>query len=405
MLNIKRFLIVALVTLSGLSTKAQVQDYSFGEGLRYTAKDSTFGIKASFRFQTLFDGNWRIQNDDPYDIGQFNSNFLIRRARLKLDGFAYSPKLAYKIELGLSNRDLDHAGAEYYGEGGNLVLDAYLKWNFYKAFSLKVGQFKLAGNRERLVSSANMQFVDRSALNSNFTTDRDIGASLHYDKILGEQFGLNLTASLTQGDGRNIITGNRGGYQTSFKAEIMPFGKFLKKGAYIGGDIYREQKPKLAFAVALDRNSGATRVRGNRGAFFPLNADAEFKDLYTGFVDFMFKYKGFSLMGEYALRKTNDGNRNLTDVNNNYIGSYHSGSALNLQAGYLFKSNFELAGRYTEVSSLTNFAGAPDQIYYTVAASKYIKNHSLKVQTDFGYVQNRMNDDFLVWRVQIEIGF
>jgi len=399
----KHFLLFAFVILIGLSTKAQMQDYSFGDGLRYTAEDSTFGIKASFRFQTLFAGNWRVSNDDFYDIGQFQSNFLIRRARLKFNGFAYSPKLTYKVELGLSNRDLDHGGATYYGEGGNLVLDAYLKWNFYKGFSIKAGQFKLAGNRERLVSSANMQFVDRSALNSIFTLDRDIGASLHYDKILGKQFGLYLTASLTQGDGRNLITGNRGGYQTTLKAEIMPFGEFMKKGAYVGGDVYREQKPKLAFAVALDKNGKASRTRGNRGNFLPL--DAQFKDLYTGFVDFMFKYKGISVMGEYALRRTRDNNRNVIDQMGIPTGFYEFGSAINLQAGYLFKNNYEIAARYTQTSSSSDVYSAPSRTYYTLGASKYIENHSLKVQTDVGYIQDRYFDDGLTWRVQIEIGF
>lgn len=403
MRKIKLFLLTAFVAVIGLSAKAQMQDYSFGEGIRYTAKDSTFGIKASFRFQTFFAGNWKVQNDDIYDIGQFNSSFLIRRARLKFDGFAYSPKLIYKVELSLSNRDIDHAGKAYYGEGGNIVLDAYLKWNFYKAFSLKAGQFKLAGNRERVISSANLQFVDRSALNSKFTLDRDIGASLHYDKVLGKQFGLHLTAQLTQGEGRNVIIENRGGYKTTFKAEIMPFGEFASKGAYKGGDIFREQKPKLAFAVSVDKNGGAARTAGNRGDFFPMNA--EFKNLYTGFIDFMFKYKGVSVMGEYALRRTKDNNQIVTDQAGNYMGVYEFGSALNLQAGYLFKNNYEIAARYTSISPTNYFSSATQTNYYTLGASKYIKNHNLKVQTDFGYIQNWLVDDGLTWRVHIEIGF
>ncbi|PWH84997.1 porin [Brumimicrobium oceani] len=403
MFKIKSVLFLAFITSLTFYGQTQVKEYSFGDGFRFTAKDSTLGVKVSARFQTLFLGNWSIHNDDFSDVGQFNSNFLIRRARLKFDGFAYSPKLTYKVELGLSNRDLNHGGPEYYGEGGNLVLDAYLKWNFFKAFSIKAGQFKLPGNRERIVSSANMQFVDRSALNSKFTLDRDIGASLHYDKVLGKQFGLHLTAALSQGEGRNVTMGNLGGYKSSFKLEIMPFGAFAKKGAYIGADIYREQKPKLALAFMFDINGKAVRSRGNRGEF--LSTDAIYKDLYTGFIDFMFKYKGFSAMGEYAIRRTADNNRSLVDAEGNSVGAYDFGSAINLQAGYLFKSNYEIAARFTEVSSIPGFSGSPNQIYYTLAASKYIKNHSLKIQTDVSYIENRFFDDALQWRVQIEFGF
>lgn len=402
MLKIKFIPLVFLFTIMGAAVNAQLQDYSFGDGLRYTAKDSTFGVKASFRFQTLFVGNWKVHNDGFEDIGNFSSNFMVRRSRLKFNGFAYSPNLTYKLQLGLSNRDVNHKGAQYYGEGANIILDAYLKWNFYKAFSIKVGQFKLPGNRERLISSASMQFVDRSALNSHFTLDRDIGASLHYDKVIGNQFGLHLTAAFAQGEGRNIISGNIGGYQTTFKAEIMPFGKFAKKGAYVGGDSQREQKPKLAFAVAIDKKHGVARTKGNKGSFLPENA--LLKDLITGYADFMFKYKGWSLMGEYAHRTTNDDDRSVSDADGNYVSSYHIGAAYNIQAGYLFKNNFELAARFTSFSPNTGFSPSITE-HYTLGASKYISGHSLKVQTDIGYLRDKFLDDGLTWRLQVEIGF
>lgn len=403
MVNFRSFIFIVFASLFTHYSYAQVKDYSFGEGLQYTAKDSTFGIKASLRFQSLFMANWNVHNDNLNDIGNLESNFLIRRARLKFDGFAYSPKLSYKVELGLSNRDLDHEGAKYYGEGGNLILDAYLKWNFYKGFSLKVGQFKLPGNRERLVSSEDMQFVDRSILNSRFTLDRDIGASLHYDKVLGKQFGLHLSAAFSQGEGRNITSGNIGDHQTTFKIELMPFGKFTKKGAYVGGDVYREQKPKLAVAVAFDRNAGAGRARGNKGAFFP--GGIVLQDLYTGFADFMFKYKGFSMMGEYVIRQTSSNSPMLVDQNGGFTPfQYFTGTAVNLQAGYVFKNNFELAARYSHLGP-ESFSMADISNHYTLGASKYIKGHSLKVQTDLGYIQNQLLDDGLTWRVQIEVGF
>src|SRR5690554_160677 len=403
MFNIKSFLFIAFVMFLVPNSFGQFKDYSFGEGLRYTAKDSTFGIKASLRFQSLFIGDWNVNNDDLRDIGNLSSNFLIRRSRIKFDGFAYSPKLTYKIELGVSNRDLDHDGAQYFGDGGNMILDAFLKWNFYKGFSVKTGQFKLSGNRERIISSADMQFVDRSILNTNFTLDRGIGASLHYDKTLGEKFGLHLTAVLSKGEGRNVIASNIGGFQTTLKAEIMPFGEFKNKGAYVGGAIVKEQKPKLAVAVAYDQNNGVIRARGNKGSFFPENT--ELKNLSTVFADFMFKYKGLSVMGEYVIRKTNDNDPQISDVDGNQLGRYYfTGQSFNIQAGYMFDNNYEFSARYTYLEP-QNFSIAPVTNNYTLAVSKYIIEHSLKVQTDIGYYENQFADDGLTWRVQIEIGF
>ncbi|WP_165779294.1 porin [Brumimicrobium salinarum] len=403
MKNIKVLLILWFAIVLNNTVFSQLSDYTFGEGLTYKAKDSSFSMNASVRFQTLFISDWSVRNDDFNNIGDLSSNFLIRRARVKFDGFAYSPKLKYKIELALANRDTDHSGESYYGEGGNIVLDAYLKWNFYKPFSLKVGQFKLAGNRERLLSSANLQFVDRSLLNSRFTLDRDIGASLHFDKTLGDQFGIELSAAFTQGEGRNIISGNLGGYQTTFKAEIMPFGQFKNGGAYVGADVYREETPKLAYAIAFDKNTGVSRSRGNTGLFFPNNV--VLKDLMTIYTDLMFKYNGFSLMGEYVYRKTSDNNPRIFDNNGAMtIYSYFTGSAVNLQSGYLFKNNFEVSLRYTALRPYSATI-SPNLNHYLIGFSKYIKNHSLKVQTDLGYLENEFFDDGLTWRMQIEFGF
>ena len=57
-------------------------------------------MNVSARMQFLGGSQWE------HEDGNFTnpqSNFLIRRARLKLKGFAFSPKLEYKIEIGLSN--------------------------------------------------------------------------------------------------------------------------------------------------------------------------------------------------------------------------------------------------------------------------------------------------------------
>ncbi|WP_373517340.1 hypothetical protein [Pricia sp.] len=54
--------------------------------------------------QLLSIASW--DKGDNGGLSNPEQNFLVRRARLKFDGFAYSPKLKYKLELGLSNSDL-----------------------------------------------------------------------------------------------------------------------------------------------------------------------------------------------------------------------------------------------------------------------------------------------------------
>ena len=54
-------------------------------------------------------------------------------------------------------------------------MDAVLKNHINENWSLWFGQTKLPGNRERVYSSQELQFVDRSLVNARFNLDRDVG--------------------------------------------------------------------------------------------------------------------------------------------------------------------------------------------------------------------------------------
>src|SRR5690606_9429717 len=122
----------------------------FGKGiLNLVGQDSTWSMKIGLRVQSLALANWESQDNNLINP---ESNFLIRRSRLKFDGFAFSPDLQYKIEFGLANSDM--AGtSEFTSNTPRYIYDAVLQWNFYKNFELWVGQTKLPGNRERVISS------------------------------------------------------------------------------------------------------------------------------------------------------------------------------------------------------------------------------------------------------------
>lgn len=197
---------------------SQDNSTSFGKGMiNFVAKDSSFSIKFAPRFQVRYNSNWN------YDGNSYSSpeyNFLVRRARLKFNGFAYSPKLRYKIELGLSNRDLSGAN-QFNRNTPRYILDAFIIWEFAKNFELWAGQTKLPGNIDRVVSSGNLQLIDRSLLNSKFTLDRDMGIQLHYKSSLGEHFFIRKKLAISQGEGRNVTEGNEG--RTTIHCQIRAF--------------------------------------------------------------------------------------------------------------------------------------------------------------------------------------
>lgn len=376
----------------------------FGKGVfNLVGKDSSWTMKVGLRMQFLTSTSWLELDNDEGFLLEPQTNFLIRRSRLKFDGYAYSPKLQYKIELGLSNRDMSGT-SPFTGNTPRFIMDAVVKWNFYNNFVLWAGQTKLPGNVERVVSSANLQLVDRSLLNSLFNIDRDIGFQLRHHIQLTDSFLIREIIAFSQGEGRNITTGNIGGHQYTARLELLPFGKFTNKGDYFGSDLEREPHPKLMFGTSYDYNDDAVRNRSNMGIFMINDVGFHETPIQTLFVDTMFKYKGLSFMGEFAYRTADD------PIALNSDGTptgavVQVGNAINLQSGYLFKSNWEVAGRFTHVVLDENLTGRGPQSQYTLGVSKYIVGHKLKVQTDVNYLDLDDDTGTVLWRLQMELHF
>ena len=400
------FSIVGLIMLLSITSFAQIQPYKFGDGFRVNVEDPAFSLRFGFRFQNLFVNEWDVADGN---LENYQAAFLVRRSRLKFDGYAYSPKLKYKLELGLTNRDISGGDGDEYRNASRVVLDAYLDWNFFENFSLKVGQAKLPGNRERVISSADLQFVDRSRLNSRFNIDRDVGIQLKHELNVGEDFIIKEIASISQGEGRNITAGHFDGFDYTFRLEFLPMGSFASKGDYVGAAITRENKPKLAIGITYDINKNSVKERGQLGSFITYTDTSTNsikylgKDLETLFADLMYKHDGLSIMAEYAKKMTSDDNPIVLDEYGEEAGTFFTGSAISAQAGYMFKSNWEIAGRYTMITPDEKVGS--DEAEYTLGISKYVVGHKLKIQSDLSYRDVSGKDGLFTFRLQTDIHF
>jgi len=390
------FLVLFIKTLSAQESNAP----KFGKGLfDLKGKDNSWSMNIGARMQFLGTSTW---NSNGSGLSDQETSMLVRRARLKFSGFAFSPKLKYKIELGLSNRDISGASV-YTSNAPRYILDAVLKWNFHENFVLWVGQTKLPGNRERVISSANMQLVDRSLLNSRFNIDRDMGVQLRHHFNVSDNFIIKEAFSIAQGEGRNVTTGNLGGLQYTTRVELLPFGDFTSKGDYSGGDLKREENLKWAFAASYDLNNNSVKNRSNQGSYMTNDTGFYQTNITTLFVDTMLKYKGFSFMGEYAFRDAADPLAKNSD--NSLTGDkVLTGNSLNLMSGYLFKNNWELSVRYTNVT-YDQFLSKGAENQYTIGLSKYIVGHKLKVQSDVSYLDVVNKTNQLMYRLQVDIHF
>jgi len=393
---------VFLCTIISSTTQAQeVVDSKFGKGVfNVIAKDSSWSMKFATRIQFL--STSVLSANDP-ESNEIDQNFLVRRARFKFNGFAFNPKLKYKFELGLSNRDIS-GGSEFTRDTPRFILDAVVMWNFSPDWELWVGQTKLPGNIERVVSSGNLQFVDRSLLNSRFNIDRDVGLQLRHKDKIGDNIIIREKIAISQGEGRNVTEGNQGGLQYTGRLEFLPLGEFTSKGDYSSSDLKREPTPKLMVSATYDHNNNAVRSRSNLGNYLFLDDGSLFEtNINTFFADAIFKYQGFSFQGEYANRNAEDAIAVNTDGTE--TGDVvNVGNSLNLQAGYLLPSNYEFSGRYTNIS-LDNIAGGTDTNQYTIGASKFFVGHKLKLQSDLSYTTINGDGDSWMYRLQLDVHF
>ena len=370
----KKFITAVFVCLASFTFSQNITNTPFGKGLiNVFAKDSSWSTKVAFRFQTRYDGTY------DFSDSTFSDKAYVRRARIKGSGNVFSPKVSYKFEYDVAN---------------GYVLDAVLKWNFVGNWTVWFGQTKLPGNIERVFSSQKLQLVDRSLLNSRFTLDRDAGFQLRHHFKIGTKFIVREKFAVSQGEGLNQKESSTGNGYTA-RLELLPFGKFTGKGDYFASDLKREETPKLMLSITYDYNDDASRLRGQKGDY----VTGALRDLQNIQADAHFKYKGLSFFGEYANRKTMNGGpvNELGEV-------YFTGSALNLQTGYLFKNNWELAGRYTKVNP-EDATGYNNVKEYTLGFSKYVVGHNLKIQGDIGITQEDNRDDMLLIRLQTEFNF
>lgn len=390
------------VGLLSIVQAQEISDTKFGKGMiNFIAKDSSFSVKFAPRIQSRFQSQWDY-NEEEYDDAELN--FLVRRARLKFGGFAFTPKLKYKIELGLSNRDL--SGASVYNRNTpRYILDAVVMWNFHENFELWAGQTKLPGNIERVVSSANLQLIDRSLLNSKFNIDRDMGIQLRHKTKLGGNWISREKFSISQGEGRNITEGNIGGLQYTSRLELLPFGEFSSKGDYSQGDLKREKSIKAMFGFTYDINNNAVKNRSNMGSYMTqFNGGLFETDITTVFIDGVIKYNGFALTGEYASRNADTIEALEADGRTKTGAVVGAGSAINFQGSYLFKNNVEMTLRYTNVD-FKEVTRLSDLQQITYGISKYVVGHSLKIQADLSFSQSSSMRDFVLFRTGFDLHF
>jgi phosphate-selective porin OprO and OprP len=367
------------------------------KGIVFRTADTSSEVKMQFRLQA-----WSTYNTvSMEDLSASYLDGLIRRARLKFGGHLFDPSIEFKIELGFSRSDISFGSPDH----PNLILDAIGYWRPTKDLRLGFGQTKLPGNRQRVVSSSEMEFPDRTIVNGAFNIDRDGGFFAFWTPIKGSVV-VNLAGALTTGEGRNQPAYDSSGLAYTGRVELLPFGAFHDKGDYIEGDLYREPTPKVSLGFTGHYNDRMGRTRGQLGNYLFQNRSSTV--LYA---DGLLKWSGLAVYAEWAQRLSDDPityNSDSSRTRSVFVGTGYMG-----QVSYTFPNMLSIAGRVGYVDAGDELKGVSDYESSTEFAScisYYINEHRIKLQFEIGgdIIKNKNTGaedaSFLHSRFNVEVG-
>jgi phosphate-selective porin OprO and OprP len=373
-LSLLFFIILSTVAYTQNSKPVLNSFFKKGKGFGVVTSDSLFSLNFQFRMQNRA----AVVTKSDSDLDPESFEFRVRRCRFKFEGFVYNPKLTYYIQLSVSRGDMDWRGTDnsVVNHSPNIIRDAVIYYSPSKHVRFGFGQTKLPGNRQRVISSGDQQFADRSIVNATFNIDRDFGFFAQYTGNY-----INLRGALTSGEGRNAVSSNSG-LATTGRIEFLPFGKFTGNNDYIEGDLEREKTPKVSIAATYSFNDRAMRQAGQLG-----NDLHQARSINNYEADILIKYNGWAFYNEYMKRVAQNPITEKIGSSNRII---FVGDGFLSQLSYLFKNNFEIAARYSVITPSSVIYDNPEfpslnehQLQQTeFGVTKYIVGHRLKVQAN-----------------------
>ncbi len=370
------------------------------KGFTLETGDGRFKTAIQFRFQGRFS---YPERGDADSFGDFNDNpeatLELRRVRMKVGGHAYRPWIKHYLEINWQSTA---------NSGGSPGPTSLITWRFtldkYRWAQLRVGQWKVNYNRERVDSSGKQQFVERSIVNTVFTLDRQIGAMLMGHLAPGTFADSWYNIGVFTGSGRGEANDDdnllwMGRIQWNF------LGRDLK---FTQSDLKYHKNPTASLAFGAYTNigrctrwsssgcgtlqSGFTTSLGSAYTSDSSAADGQFRT--DGMLEeFALKWRGLSIQHEYHWKQIKDAGRPTTATitgaspsKTNLMGSYS-------QIGYfphylipIVPKPLEVAFRYAFVDP--NVSIKNDNLQeFTGALNWFFAGHRNKLTLDASHLK------------------
>ncbi|MBT3475760.1 hypothetical protein HN460_02335 [bacterium] len=394
--------------------------YEAGSGLEFKGGDAfklNIGARIQFRFESA-EKNQEKRGPTSSDGSEGTSHdFQTRRFQLTFNGYAYSPDIFYKYSICSDKNGTGCVGADGFG-----IEDAYFGYKTGEVLRLTVGQMHVPHTLEALTSSSKLTFVDRSSKHLTFERDHGIKLDLSMPNktlmltgFLGAGLGGNNARGSSQADVWDKI------YVT--RIEWTPFGKMkygqvdLKKSdemklrigasqlwwnglnVYYTGSAFKEEDgtTSLGHSGKLDDRIEDIATAYSKNGKTALTG-VTYLDISSRTYDVGFKYKGLSGEFEYT---TLTGDESILGYGKESL------DWARIQGNYHITNGWVAGYRY---GVRDNSDQKKDKILeHTYQVSKYFVGHNLKINADYGYIneQQLTGDDkqTRTIRVQAQLKF
>ncbi len=359
------------------------------KGFELSSADENYKLQLQSRLQFRYSYPF---DTDPVTFSDFQKEetqtFKINRARLKVGGNVFEQWIKFYWEYDLP--------------GGNL-LDFRLMIEKFKFLQVKVGQWKIHYNRERIISSGKQQTVERSILTRPFTIDRQQGISFYGRIKANSILDFNYWFSLLTGTGRGSRSNDDNHLMFMSRLQWNCFGREL---GFTSSDTEYHEEPAGLIAIAgVTNRSPYTRFStagGGQLEGFEEGGTGQYR-VNQFLIETAFMFKGLSWQQEFHWKEINDKiNSELTTMLGNYI-----------QLGYFFNHLWHLVPKPLEIAfryaiynphtAITNNCRRE----YSFDLNWFFKDHLNKLTAEISYLdlQRSINDvvDGFRFRLQWDV--
>ena len=408
--------IIFLLSISYVFTQESERNnarFSLGDGISFSFNEGDYEFNIyGFIKPTYIYNDEKIYSDDGEYSNVFRQ-FKSQNSNLFFTGFAKDEKLSFTIQMDYSSP--------------NPLVEAFIGYHFNEKTSLYFGQMQVNHNNLEMTHNEDrLRFTNRGILSRTYSVDGE-EFGIFFETSFGKSIIIKPTFAVTSGDGKNSFgddsrDSDKGGVKFGSRINILPFGDFSIGNRLSTIDLIGEEKLKVQIGFAYSKNMGASNQVGDGHGDFILyddSGDELFPDYSQLFFDLNLKYKGFSLVLEYADAFASGLDQIYTDPNafNLLIPKQISeylvvGDSQGIQFGYFTKNGISIDFIYENLNpEFDSFESSVlrKSSNMGVGLSKYLAGNNLKIQASLfktAYENlNNLDDEFMSGSFLVQIAF